>query len=522
MVICQSKYSQNLRYEDIGNELDKMNSTIQNFKIGNTGAYNDRLKKTLQNALDRLPDDNPDNIFFHLFTTADVDVEEAIKKLNNTTHDFSVDAVSIFSQVDIENKIQEILESLDIVSYEKVRIDRAKNYLEYESDTARGILVNIQATSLIALYNKNKSNGLFDLNIRRYICNTMVDSGIKRTLDKDREDFWFLNNGIIIACEDFSLDGNTVELSGFSIVNGGQTTTLIGEYKGDNKKDFSVPCKIICDKEQRKGRKINSLSFFTRIAEATNSQKPILPRDLKSNSPEMLRLGRMLSDNDVFLEIKRGLKPSKIYKYHIKNDELAQLILSMVLQRPGTSRSGKKIIFENPEIYAKIFKVNYDIDAKKKEFLLDLIQLGNRYTMIETDLKKGGLTEQQAETLKNGKQIMFALIGIIYKLANDDIKVNDLITDKNIVKSSDFIYGKFISNYSGNDIDKKLQRIIIDLTKIITESYETAYKNKLATSVSNHFKTDNKYIEYIVTHFVDCLSMTVGDDIKAQMDIFKR
>jgi hypothetical protein len=306
-----------------------MNSTIQNFKIGNTGAYNDRLKKTLQNALDRLPDDNPDNIFFHLFTTADVDVEEAIKKLNNTTHDFSVDAVSIFSQVDIENKIQEILESLDIVSYEKVRIDRAKNYLEYESDTARGILVNIQATSLIALYNKNKSNGLFDLNIRRYICNTMVDSGIKRTLDKDREDFWFLNNGIIIACEDFSLDGNTVELSGFSIVNGGQTTTLIGEYKGDNKKDFSVPCKIICDKEQRKGRKINSLSFFTRIAEATNSQKPILPRDLKSNSPEMLRLGRMLSDNDVFLEIKRGLKPSKIYKYHIKNDELAQLILSI-------------------------------------------------------------------------------------------------------------------------------------------------------------------------------------------------
>lgn len=520
VIVNQSKYTKTLSYEDIGKEFDKMNSTIKNFKVGNTGYYNDKLKKTLQNALDRLPEDNQDNIVFNLFTSADVDNDEAMKKLNNTTHDFSTDIVSIFSLKDIENQIQDVQERLEIVPYEKIKIDRANNLLEYESDTARGIMVNIQSTSLVALYNKYVSKGLFDLNIRRYISNRMVDSGINRTLDKNREDFWFLNNGIIIACEDFDVDGNTVMLEGFSIVNGGQTTSLIGKYKGNNKKEFAIPCKIIAEKKD--DNKQSSLTFFTKIAEATNSQKPILPRDLKSNAPEMLRLARMLDSNDIFLEIKRGVKPQRTYAYSIKNDELAQLILSMVLQKPGTSRSGKKVIFENPEIYSKIFKVNYDKDPNKKAFLIDLIKLYSRYLIIESELRKTGLTEQQAEILKNGKQIVFALLGVVYMLANDDISENDLLTDISIVKNRDFAYGKFISNYKGNDIDKKLKRIIVDIVKIATESYNTAYQNKLATSVSNHFKTDAKYFDYILSHFVDCLSMVVGDDIKAQMDIFKR
>ena len=56
----------------------------------------------------------------------------------------------------------------------------------------------------------------------------------------------------------------------------------------------------------------------------------------------------------------------------------------------------------------------------------------------------------------------------------------------------------------------------------MSESYDTAFKTGQATSVSNHFKTDNKYYESILGHFVDCYSMTIGEDIKAQMDIFLR
>ena len=69
---------------------------------------------------------------------------------------------------------------------------------------------------------------------------------------------------------------------------------------------------------------------------------------------------------------------------------------------------------------------------------------------------------------------------------------------------------------------RRIERLTIDLVKIMSESYDTAFKTGQATSVSNHFKTDNKYYESILGHFVDCYSMTIGEDIKAQMDIFLR
>lgn len=523
VILCQAKYTVDLTYEEIANELDKMNSTLENFKTGNSGAYNNKLKKALQNALDRLPDDAQDNIMFNLYTSADINVNMALEKLNNTVHSFSTDIVTIYQQNDIANQIQDNQERLEIVKYEKIEIDRAKNVLEYESDEARGIMVNILSTSLVRMYNKYSAHGLFDLNIRRYIPHKIVDSRINDTLDSCREDFWFLNNGVIIACENFEIDGNTVNLEGFSIVNGGQTTSLIGKYKGTNKKVFAIPCKIVARKsKESEKKKDKSLQFFTRIAEATNSQKQILPRDLKSNSPEMIRLARSFANEKIYLEIKRGIKPAFTYQYSIKNDELGQLILSMVQQRPGTSRSSKKAIFEIPDTYSKIFKVNYDKDADKKAFVVDLVKLNDRYTTIENELKENGLTDIQVEVLRNGKQIIFALFGVLYMMVNGDLSEQDIVRDRNIVKNTPFVYGAFISNYTGDDIDKKLRRLIVDLVKVITESYETAFNNKQATSVSNHFKTDAKYIDQILKRFVDYLSMMIGDDIKAQIDIFKR
>lgn len=82
--------------------------------------YNDRLKKVLQNALDRLPEENTDNIEYNLFTTAPLDVEGAIRKIDNTQHGFSTDAVKIFIAEDIEKEIKNTLEALDMVSYEKL------------------------------------------------------------------------------------------------------------------------------------------------------------------------------------------------------------------------------------------------------------------------------------------------------------------------------------------------------------------------------------------------------------------
>lgn len=259
--ICQSKYTSALSYEDIINELNKMSSTIANFKTGNTGSYNDRLKNALQNAIDRLPDEDADNIEYDLFTTATIDIETAINHIVKSGPKYAVESVYIYSNAEIEKRIQDVQERILTVDFAKLKIDKSNNYLSYESDNAKGVMVNLQSQSLIALYNSFSNKGLFDLNIRRYITNKTVDTGIKRTLDKERDDFWFLNNGIIIACEDYSISGNYVTVYGFSIVNGGQTTTLIGNYKGSNTQSFYIPCKLISEKDN--GKKKDSTAFFT-------------------------------------------------------------------------------------------------------------------------------------------------------------------------------------------------------------------------------------------------------------------
>ena len=514
--VCQSKFTGSLTNDEIIKEIGKAYSTVQNFKKSHTGSYNEKLKKALQNALDRLPDDNSDNIEYVVFSTAPIDINSAKKKIENTNHDFSIDTISIYQLDDIERAIQRVQENLSTVVYEKVKIDRPKNYLEYESDDLEGIFCNVSSYSVVQLYNKYSGAGLFDLNIRRYIRNKLVDTGITNTLNSDRENFWFLNNGIIIACTEFEVDGNTVKLSNFSIVNGGQTTQLIGTYKGTNSKEFYIPCKIVATKDERKATR-----FYTKIAEATNSQKPIYPRDLKSNSPEMLRLSRWLENEKIYLEIKRGYKPSKKYKHYIKNDELGKLILSFALQKPGTARNGKSKIFE-PDTYDRIFKVNYEKDASKKAFIIDLIDLNDRYDEIEKKYKVNGLDEIQTEVLKNGKQIIFALLGVCYRLINSDISENDLLSSPESVSNIPFTYGKFISNYIEDDFERKLDKSIKDIVKILADIYKQAFNGKKTTSVSNFFKSDLRYYNEILPKFSESFDYNVGEDLKQNMDIFRR
>lgn len=102
---------------------------------------------------------------------------------------------------------------------------------------------------------------------------------------------------------------------------------------------------------------------------------------------------------------------------------------------------------------------------------------------------------------------------------------------KNVLESLDMVqyekiqidkYAGYISNYNGDDIDMKLDRMIVDIVKILADSYQMAYQNKQTTSVSNFFKTDAKYYDDIVTKFGDSLSLLIGDDLKSTIDIFKR
>lgn len=522
VILGQCKYTKNLKLNDIITELNKMSTTVENFKISNTGIYNEKLRAELQNALDRLPDGDEGNVEYNIYTISDYDETSIMNKIEAEHNTYSKEMVNVYGKDEFITKIKEKVEKLNTIEEEfTINIDQANNYLTYSNSSADGIMVNMSSNSLIKMFNKYKDEGLLDMNIRKYVKNKMVDDGIKRTLDKDRSNFWFFNNGIIIACDDYYVDGNTVKIRGFSIVNGGQTTNRIGNYKGSNHEEFFIPCKIICINNKNK-------NLFSKVAETTNSQKPIYPRDLKANSPEMKMLQSWLDKENIYLEIKRGEK-KKNKKYKIKNDELGQLILSFVYQQPGTARSGKKTIFDNNNYYNKLREQNYEKDINKKKFITDLIKLNQEYIYVEEKLKNDTakyptkLNNEQKIILKNAKYIFISLFGISYFLENGDIDLNDIISDPEIVTTQDFIYGKFINNYRKDDFEEKITALIVQIIYCLEEIYNRQLSTGSITSVSNLFKTDKKYRELIVRHTLQNLNMPYH---KGQFDscieIFKR
>lgn len=517
VVLGQCKYTENMKLNDIISELNKMSNTVENFKKAYTGTYNKKLKTNLQNALDRLPVESAGNVEYCIFTTSDINQNDVTNKLHAENNLYSKDMVSVYGVSEINSQIKELIEKAKTVNEYKIEIDYPHNVLQYETDNVSGIMVNMSSESLVRMYDKFKDEGLFDLNIRKYIKNKTVDEGIKETLDKERDNFWFYNNGLTIACSEYVLDGNKVKLYDFSIVNGGQTTNRIGNYKGSNNDKFYLPCKIISIKN-------DDQKLYSKIAEATNSQKPINPRDLKSNSPEMKMLQRWLGKEGVYLEIKRGEKKKLKNIKSIKNDELGQLLLSFGYQQPGTARSGKRNIFENKPLYNKLYRVNYEKDPNKKEFVLDLIKLSEDYSIIEADLKNGTtISDDEKIVLSNAKYVIFSLLGLSYYIVNEDYLRDDLNNDISVLKSPDLVYSKFISNYKADDYQERLKSLIEMILDSLCDTYENCVARNEVTSISNLFKTDKKYRDSIVKDFLNVINKrTMKNEFISACEILKR
>lgn len=516
IIIGQNKCVKQMSVNESLNEFNKVLRTIKDFELQKTGSYNNRLKEVLQDSLDRLTDENIGNIEFVFSCSSALNKNKVIEKImSNESH--MIEQITLNAIEDIETRIELFQSIINKVSEAKLKLDKPKNFLSYQSENMEGIFVNISSKSLTRIYNKYKDKGLFDLNIRKYIRNKLVDDSITDTIRNNSENFWFLNNGLTIACDEFSLDGDNIRLYDFSIVNGGQTTNLIG--KSNTEKEFFIPCKIVRNLDG------NDENFFSKIAEATNSQKPIQSKDLKSNSPEMRRLKALLKDYKIDLEIKRGDKklPSSYTK--IKNDELAQIILSFVNQKPGTSRSSKNSLFSNNKYYSLIFKQPYHKSDEKKKFLVDLIDLNTRFTYINDKLKKPGeLQVEEQIILKNGKQILFSLFGVVYQLVNNDLTLEELKHDDSLLTTRDFPYNSLLSNYTSDDIDSKLTDLIKLLINILAKEYDNQYRNGKVTSVSNFFKTDKKYQDDILRKtFIPEFSRTRNyDELMEYASIFKR
>lgn len=85
VIVGQCKYRESFDYTSVVHELDTMWSTVENFLRGTTGQYNARLRKALQNALDRLPDEYATNVELHIFIANSIDISKLMQNTIKTS-----------------------------------------------------------------------------------------------------------------------------------------------------------------------------------------------------------------------------------------------------------------------------------------------------------------------------------------------------------------------------------------------------------------------------------------------------
>lgn len=409
---------------------------------------------------------------------------------------------------DIEDEIAQLTSDKKCVDYSELTLDKPNNFLTYGEEES--IITNIKASSLRENYQKYGKAGLFAMNLRFYIANKKVDEGLENSIRNKGENFWYYNNGIIIVCDDFKVEGDKVKLNNFSIVNGGQTTRMIGYIPFE--KDFAISCKIIRNK-YKDNMELNA-KFVSEIAEASNTQKPINSTDLIANRFEQRYLKDKLSENGIFMQIKRGdlamanLKDNYPEAWQrTKSDELGQLIYATICQKPGTARNSKAKIFSDKNKYQMVFgnPTAYNIDLLK-----DLLFLRTYYKKWSTKIiKSKDADEVKKGILKNGYFYFAATSMLIAKFAfskplTDGLRQIGINSEKGNYIISQKTFNHRIFNDSFNNLENRM----FDLFELVYDRYVgrefiRAKQEKPELVYSNFTKTDKNYTLNIASNVYD-------------------
>ena len=208
----------------------------------------------------------------------------------------------------------------------------------------------------------SKSDGsleaqLFDDNVRDYEGDVAVNKEIATTLDNvGSADFWWLNNGVSIICDQATLSGSTLQIVNPNIVNGLQTSRKIFEHFSKLEKPFDDDRLVLV-------RVVSATDEDLRadIISSTNRQTPIQPGQLKTTSALHKRLETYLRGNGLFYERRKNYwkNQGKNRSDIVTVTEIAQAMVTVIGGRPHTARARPGgIMKSDPEI---VFNEHYSL-----------------------------------------------------------------------------------------------------------------------------------------------------------------
>lgn len=200
---------------------------------------------------------------------------------------------------------------------------------------------------------------LFDSNVRDFMGINSVNEDILETLKnrKDKEDFWWLNNGITILCSSAIAIGKSITIENVQIVNGLQTSECIYRYfLGQNHDEDNrvVLIKILpCE----------STIIADDIIRSTNNQTAVMSSSLRATDKIQEDIEDILRKEDLYYERRvnyysnQGIPISQIYSPLY----LAKGYMALVLKRPYSAVSLKQKFMRKQAAYEEVFSEKDDL-----------------------------------------------------------------------------------------------------------------------------------------------------------------
>jgi hypothetical protein len=509
LILFQGKYHENIDYDSIRNAIDKLVHFYNDFEKGNYHQFNNNVKKRMLNLRSEVGDES--KITFVIATSAPkngININRLEKIVEEQYKDQNKYNLKIYFDKDIVEEIKEAESLRDSVETGKLTIDEPDNFLQYDQDK----IFNISAFSLKELYSKEGLN-LLSKNLRYYLKKKDIDKGIASTIANEKNRFWHKNNGLTIICDNYRSDGRIIHLNNFSIINGGQTTYLISKNETINKEnDFYLTCKIITNKGNTNKEKDD---FVLNIAQATNSQKPIKEIDLRANSPEQVRFGKELIENDIFYQTKRGESVRKGYELDYKNTNLmdvGKLSLAGLFQKPGTSRNQPSVLFDS-SFYNPIFTdENIRVIAGQIKDLLYVDYYFRKKFLKVFEKNNETFNSEMIPFANNARTLCIAYIAFSSRFINSEINEDHIKVIKSKFKEEKAYENNFYEIFKPNPRTKKrlLSTSLFDgnkdaLDDLLYKSFETIIKQSYRiyqltnvtsiekTNETNFLKNDKNY-----------------------------
>ena len=516
LILVQSKFYTDITYEEVSNSVKKLASFYKEMENGEYHNVNEKVQKRFLTLNAEVSEDA--TIKFVFYTSANknrIRTDRIEKIIKNEFQDDNRFEIVLYYGDDIVEEIKELESRRPTVESGDIKIDCTNNYLEYGEDA---IIVNASAFSIKELYALHNTN-LLSRNLRYYIKKRDIDKSISDTIKECPDQFWFRNNGLTIVCDDFSVDGKIVHLSDFSIVNGGQTTSLIHKSSYITKEnDLYLPCKIIKaigDTQDEKNH------FILDIAKATNSQKPIKSIDLKANAPEQVRFSNSMRQADIYYQTKRGESIPKGYKDDFKNADLSQigkLCLAGIFQLPASSRNKPSSIYLD-RFYTPIFEKDQTKIANISKELLYIDYYFKKIYLKEFDKKHDNDIVSPIAFAHNARTLCISFVSLAGRYKNGNITNDKLITIFNHCSENkgydNYLY-KIFSDIEGCDylLPKELflnkdryEAVVSKLFEIIIMSgfryYNTISRTDASLNETNFLKNDQNYYEILKTDWIE-------------------